>query len=60
VYYQLAQAASTTDSERRRIMTDKAIVTLDRGAKAVPSFAPTATCVSANLKAGRAPETGCQ
>jgi O-antigen ligase/tetratricopeptide (TPR) repeat protein len=59
VYYQMAQQASTTDSERRRIMTDKAIETLSRGAAAVPSFAPTAECVSGNLKAGRAPEAQC-
>ncbi len=60
VYYQLGQQASTTDKERRKIMTDKAIETLARGAKAVPSFAPTAECVTNNLKAGRAPEVGCQ
>ncbi len=60
LYYQLGQEASTTKPERRQIMTDKAIETLARGAKAVPTFAPTATCVSGNLKAGRAPEVGCQ
>jgi O-antigen ligase/tetratricopeptide (TPR) repeat protein len=59
VYYQMAQQASTTDTERRRIMIDKAVETLSRGATAVPSFAPTAECVSGNLKAGRAPETQC-
>lgn len=60
LYYQLGQEASTTNPERRRLMIDKAIDTLSRGATAVPSFAPTANCVSANLKAGRAPEAGCQ
>jgi tetratricopeptide (TPR) repeat protein len=60
LYYQLGQEASTTNKERQRIMTDKAIETLSRGAKAVPTFAPTAECVSTNLKAGRAPEVGCQ
>ncbi|MFM2339797.1 MAG: hypothetical protein RLZZ360_433 [Candidatus Parcubacteria bacterium] len=60
LYYQLSQQASTTNTERRRIMNDKAIETLARGAKAVPSFAPTAECVAGNLKAGRAPEVGCQ
>lgn len=60
VYYQMGQQASTTDKERRRIMIDKAIETLARGAKAVPSFAATAECVGGNLKAGRAPETECK
>jgi cytochrome c-type biogenesis protein CcmH/NrfG len=60
LYYQLGLEASTTNKERQRIMTDKAIETLSRGAKAVPTFAPTAECVSTNLKAGRAPEVGCQ
>lgn len=60
LYYQLGQEASTTNKDRQRIMTDKAIETLARGAKAVPTFAPTAECVSTNLKAGRAPEVGCQ
>jgi O-antigen ligase/tetratricopeptide (TPR) repeat protein len=60
VYYQLSLEASTTDKTRRGIMINKAIETLDRGATAVPSFAPTAACVSGNLKAGRAPETNCQ
>jgi O-antigen ligase len=60
LYYQLGLEASTTNKDRQRIMTEKAIETLARGAKAVPTFAPTAECVSTNLKAGRAPEVGCQ
>jgi len=39
---------------------DKAVSTLARGSEAVPSFASTATCVTANLKAGRSPEVGCE
>ncbi|MFM2424352.1 MAG: hypothetical protein RLZZ70_743 [Candidatus Parcubacteria bacterium] len=58
-YHQLALAAGT-NQERKKIFTDKAIDTLTRGAAAVPSFTPTAQCVTNNLKAGRAPETGCR
>lgn len=39
---------------------DKAIDTLTRAKEAVPSFAPTAECISGNIHAGRAPETGCK
>jgi O-antigen ligase/tetratricopeptide (TPR) repeat protein len=37
----------------------KAIETLDAGMKAIPAFTPTATCLSNNIKAGKAPEEGC-
>lgn len=47
VYYQLKQ-------------NDKAIETLTKASAAVPSFAPTAQCISTNLKAGKAPQEGCQ
>ena len=47
VYYQLKQ-------------NDKAIETLARAATAVPTFLPTAECITNNLKAGKAPQTGCQ
>jgi O-antigen ligase/tetratricopeptide (TPR) repeat protein len=56
-YYQLGQA-KPVGSERQQF-TDKAIDALARGAKAVPTFANTATCVTGNLKAGKAPELGC-
>lgn len=38
---------------------DGALQALADGQKAVPSFARTATCIAANIKAGKAPETGC-
>lgn len=60
VYYQLSQNASTTDRDRQKVMISKAIETLDRGAKTVPSFAATAQCVTKNLKSGAAPEVGCR
>ena len=47
VYYQLKQ-------------NDKAISTRDRAIVAVPTFAPTAQCFSANIKKGLSPEVGCQ
>ncbi len=47
VYYQLKQ-------------NEKAIDTLARAATAVPVFAPTAQCITKNLKAGKAPQEGCQ
>ncbi len=59
VYYQMAQNASSSP-EQKKLLTDKAIETLSRGAAAVPSFATMAQCVTTNLKAGRAPEVGCQ
>jgi tetratricopeptide (TPR) repeat protein len=59
VYYQESNA-SGTDPITKRQLVDKAISTLTRGAEAVPSFAPTATCVAENLRNGRAPETNCQ
>jgi regulator of sirC expression with transglutaminase-like and TPR domain len=46
IYYQMKQ-------------NDKAIDTLARAAKAVPSFAPTAECITKNLQAGKDPQTGC-
>ncbi len=58
-YYQLA-TKSTSTPERKKLFTEKAIDALARGAKVVPSFAPTAECVTGNLKVGRAPETGCR
>ena len=47
VYYQLKQ-------------NDKAVSTLERATVAVPAFAPTAQCFSANIKKGISPEVGCQ
>jgi tetratricopeptide (TPR) repeat protein len=38
----------------------KAIETLERGAKAVPSFASTSQCVIKNLQTGKNPEALCQ
>ncbi len=46
VYYQLKDV-------------DKAVNTLDRAAKAFPSFAPTAACFANNITAGRDPQLGC-
>jgi O-antigen ligase/tetratricopeptide (TPR) repeat protein len=37
----------------------EAIATLTSAAEEIPSFAPFAACVSANLEAGKAPEEGC-
>jgi O-antigen ligase/tetratricopeptide (TPR) repeat protein len=59
VYYQQSNA-SGTDALTKKQLVDKAISTLSRGATAVPTFAPTASCVSENLRNGRAPELGCQ
>lgn len=39
---------------------DKAIDTLARAGKAVPTFAKMAECISGNLSAGREPQIGCQ
>ncbi len=39
---------------------DKAVDALSRSAEAKPSFAKMAGCFSENIKAGRAPETGCK
>jgi tetratricopeptide (TPR) repeat protein len=47
VYYQLKQ-------------NDKAIETLARAAKAVPTFATTAQCITKNLETGKEPSTGCE
>ena len=47
VYYKLKQ-------------NDKAVSTLERAIVAVPAFAPTAQCFSANIKKGVSPEVGCQ
>ena len=47
VYYKLKQ-------------NDKAVSTLERAIVAVPTFAPTAQCFSANIKKGVSPEVGCQ
>jgi O-antigen ligase/Flp pilus assembly protein TadD len=38
---------------------EAAVDALARGAEAVPSFAPTASCISGNLRAGREPQAGC-
>ena len=38
---------------------DKAIDTLARAAKAIPSFAGTAACITKNLQTGKEPQTGC-
>jgi tetratricopeptide (TPR) repeat protein len=56
-YYQISLEKSVPE---RQTYIDKAIKTLARGAEAVPAFASTANCVTGNLKAGRAPELGCQ
>jgi O-antigen ligase/tetratricopeptide (TPR) repeat protein len=47
VYYQLKQM-------------DKAIETLQHAAAAVTAFAPTADCITKNIKAGKEPQAGCQ
>ncbi len=47
VYYKLKQ-------------NDKAVSTLERATVAVPTFAPTAQCFSANIQKGISPEVGCQ
>lgn len=39
---------------------DKAVDTLERASIAVPTFAPMAQCISANLTAEREPQVGCQ
>ncbi len=39
---------------------DKAVNVLERGSKAIPTFAKTATCFANNIKAGRVPEDGCK
>ena len=39
---------------------DKSIDALERGGKAIPAFAKTATCFANNIKAGRDPEVGCK
>ncbi len=39
---------------------DKAVDVLERGSKAIPTFAKTATCFANNIKAGRVPEDGCK
>ncbi len=39
---------------------DMAVDALERGSKAVPTFAKTATCFANNIKAGRVPEDGCK
>jgi len=46
VYYQMKQ-------------NDKAIDTLARAAKAIPTFATTAACITKNLQTGKEPQTGC-
>jgi len=38
---------------------EKAIDALERGSVAAPGFAPTAQCVTDNLRAGRTPDEGC-
>ncbi len=47
VYYQLKQI-------------DKAVETLQHAASAITAFAPTADCISKNIKAGKEPQAGCQ
>jgi O-antigen ligase/Flp pilus assembly protein TadD len=38
---------------------DKALDTLNRGKEQIPTFAPTASCFSENIKAGKDPQEGC-
>ncbi|MBP6924083.1 MAG: O-antigen ligase family protein [Candidatus Pacebacteria bacterium] len=39
--------------------SENAIKVLEEGKEAIPSFAPTATCLSNNIKNGKSPEEGC-
>lgn len=39
---------------------DKAVDTLERGSKAIPTFSKTATCFANNIKGGREPQDGCK
>ena len=40
-------------------MPDEAVQILDEGQSKIPSFKPTATCLSNNIKAGKDPSEGC-
>jgi len=39
--------------------TERAVETLTEAAEVIPSFAPTAQCISANIEAGNEPQEGC-